>query len=281
MPKRPRSHEIEELSRNRLHHIFGKLGWVVWDLHPDYGEDLLVRIFIDSTATHYSFFVQAKATDNINRYIDKDGKHLNYSIDIEHLKHWSTFWEPVILTIWDAKSDITYWSIIQDYNLDEIVENARKKTIYVKVPIENVVDEKGLQSIIAQTKRRFRRFEQLSAGTGSLIKYFEEEFEVKVDYDFEEDLFIIKKPSGLCDICFFDELAEHAITLATKIYMGPSQFILMAMLQALIPETKVLVRNNGNIYIFSHEGDMIASYEKTEDFDLEEVQKIIARESTN
>jgi hypothetical protein len=37
MPKRPRTHEIEEKSRRRLRDRFGDLGWVVWDLYPDYG----------------------------------------------------------------------------------------------------------------------------------------------------------------------------------------------------------------------------------------------------
>jgi hypothetical protein len=78
MPKRPRSHEIEEFSRGRLRDLFGRLGWVVWDLHPDYGEALLVRIFTNGAATPYSFFVQAKATDHINRYMDKEGTCLNF-----------------------------------------------------------------------------------------------------------------------------------------------------------------------------------------------------------
>jgi len=75
MPKRPRSHEIEEFSRGRLRDLFGRLGWVVWDLHPDYGEDLLVRIFTNGAATHYSFFVQAKATDHIDRYQEEEFAH--------------------------------------------------------------------------------------------------------------------------------------------------------------------------------------------------------------
>lgn len=66
MPKRPRSHEIEDITRRRLRDIFGTCGWVVWDLYPDYGEDFLVRIFTDAIATHFSFFVQAKGTDTIN-----------------------------------------------------------------------------------------------------------------------------------------------------------------------------------------------------------------------
>jgi hypothetical protein len=59
MPNRPRSHQLEDLSRVQLRQIFSQYGWVVWDLHPDYGEDLLVRIFSKNMATQYSFFVHS------------------------------------------------------------------------------------------------------------------------------------------------------------------------------------------------------------------------------
>ncbi|HYT43020.1 MAG TPA: DUF4365 domain-containing protein [Methylomirabilota bacterium] len=91
MPKRPRSHEIEDISRRRLRDIFGTCGWVVWDLYPDYGEDFLVRIFTDAIAMHYSFFVQAKGTDNIDKYVREDGKYLYFPIDVDHIQHWDKF----------------------------------------------------------------------------------------------------------------------------------------------------------------------------------------------
>jgi len=81
MPRRVRSHELEALSRSYLHKLFEEHHCVVWDLHPDYGEDLFVRIFFDDLATPYSFFIQAKATDHIGRYVYKDGKHLSYPIN--------------------------------------------------------------------------------------------------------------------------------------------------------------------------------------------------------
>jgi hypothetical protein len=74
-PNRPRSHILEDSSRNQLRDIFTRLEWVVWELHPDYGEDFFVRIFTNGMATHYSFFVQAKATDNIDQFMHKDRKH--------------------------------------------------------------------------------------------------------------------------------------------------------------------------------------------------------------
>jgi hypothetical protein len=126
-------------------------------LHPDYGEDLLVRLFAEGNATHYSFFVQAKATDHIDRYIDKTEQYLSFPVDVEHLEHWKRFWEPVILTVWDADSDITYWEIIQDYLEDTDRDSSRKK-IHVKIPMTNVLDNEGLMAIVERTKSRFHRF---------------------------------------------------------------------------------------------------------------------------
>jgi hypothetical protein len=214
MPKRSRSHEIEDISRRRLRDTFAQLGWVVWDLYPDYGEDLLVRIFTNTTATHYSFFVQAKGTDHLDRYLHRDGKHISFPIDIEH---WKKFWEPVVLTIWDSKSGATYWEIIQDCQQSNNL-----------------------------------------------------------------DLAIIRKPTGLTDWYYFDESAEVATELSSKTWMEPSQFVLSAMLQGLIddrddPETKVLVRNNGNICIFSKDGDMIGFYQALEEFSGQELQKFLRK----
>jgi hypothetical protein len=42
MPQRPRSHEVEDLSRNRLRYAFNGVGGTVEDLRKDYAEDLLI-----------------------------------------------------------------------------------------------------------------------------------------------------------------------------------------------------------------------------------------------
>jgi hypothetical protein len=46
MPARPRTHELEDLSRSRLREAFVRHGWTAEDLQKDYREDLLVRIFV-------------------------------------------------------------------------------------------------------------------------------------------------------------------------------------------------------------------------------------------
>jgi len=183
MPKRPRSHEIEQLSRNRLRETFNKLGWVIWDLYPDYGEDLLVRVFIDGVPTHYSFFVQAKSTDHLERYIDREGNFINFPIDVDHLEYWKKFWEPVVLTLWDAKLDVTYWEIIQNCFPSNEGKVSYNKSFRVPIPITNILDDNGLKSILRQTKLRFERFERIREGVKALTEYMEEELNVKVLYE--------------------------------------------------------------------------------------------------
>jgi hypothetical protein len=114
MPRRPRSHHLEDLSRKRLHDAFGAVGWTVEDLRKDYGEDLFVRIFQDGRATPLCFFVQAKATDNLERHLAK-GERLTFPVERRHVDHWQQFWEPVILSLWDSKDDRTYWTCVQTY----------------------------------------------------------------------------------------------------------------------------------------------------------------------
>jgi len=216
MPKRPRSHKIEDFSRNQLRDIFTKCGWVVWDLHPDYGEDLLVRIFIDNVATHYSFFVQAKSTDHIARYINKDGKHLSFPIDIDHIEHWNHFWEPVILTLWDAQSDITYWESIQDYIDRYKGGKYRKKSLRIDLPMDNILNEEGLKRIVVRTKARFSRFEREREGAQVLINILEEELKVKIDYDPQHGSVFIEKPEGDVQMIAFGKFAAYLSRMASK-----------------------------------------------------------------
>jgi hypothetical protein len=91
MPRRPRSHILEDISRNKLHEAFDSVGWTVEDLREDYGEDLFVRIFADGVATPLSFFVQAKGTDNLSRHIDSHTGTVEFSVKRRHVEHWKQF----------------------------------------------------------------------------------------------------------------------------------------------------------------------------------------------
>lgn len=226
MPRRPRAHIIEDIARARLRETFGSVGWVIEDLSQDYGEDIFVRVFEEGQATPWSFFMQSKATDNIQRYLVEDKAELSFPIKTRHLEHWRHFWEPVVLTIWDSSSDITCWEFIQDFldSLSEtqLVRAKEKATLRVRVPTFNRLDRKGIDQILSRTKSRFERFEVERTGAVTLIRAIKEIWGVKIHYNPQFGILtlphgrFVQDPSGNRSIftfgrfeAFLDVIGQH------------------------------------------------------------------------
>ncbi len=278
MPKRPRSHILEKISRNRLYEAFTQVGWVVWDLQPDYGEDLLVRIFVANMATHYSFFVQAKSTDHIERYLDEDQKHITFPIDADHLEYWNQFWEPVILTVWDAKSDITYWEPIQKYLEKHGNSKRKKKSAYIDIPTDNILNEKGIKHIAGYTKLRYARFEREREGAETLIKLLEDELKTAIKYDAQRGTVVINKPDGELKIVYFG--STNQLLLDAKDWTD-SGGDLNEIARDTIQNLYVIVKEyqeTGQINIRDKNGNIMKTYETPEDWARDVREKLEAAE---
>lgn len=214
---RPRSHRLEDLSRNRLHEAFNGVGWTVEDLRKDYGEDLLVRIFEQGIATPLAFFVQAKATDRIEECTSTDGTSILLRVNKRHIRHWEQFWEPVILTVWDSKADRTYWECIQTYTSTAEGKTAlagERKTVRIGIPRGNVLDALGLRRIFSRTKSRFKRFEQEREGTLALVTTLERELRLKIEYNPQREILSVARPGEAPIYTVFGKLAEKAREIA-------------------------------------------------------------------
>jgi len=183
MPQRPRSHEVEDLSRNRLRDAFNGVGWIVEDLRKDYGEDLLVRIFDNGIATPLSFFVQAKGTDVIQNYASATGL-ICVPLKREHVNHWREFSEPVIVALRDSKADRIYWNCVQTYFSTEEGKTALASTSdSLRIPVDRPLDATGLLWVHSITKTRFERTEDERQGVQALIDLLTEHLKLKIEYD--------------------------------------------------------------------------------------------------
>jgi hypothetical protein len=183
MPKRPRAHVIEDLARAHLLKACSSLDWTVEFLNKDYGEDALVRIFEFENATPWAFYVQLKSTDNLETYVVDDGDAISYPIKADHAEHWNRFWEPVILVVYDARSNTSYWEIVQDFLKRRKNAIATSGTLSVRVPKDHILNEEGLRRIAKRTKRRFARFKDQEAGAAILIEEIEQAWGVKIVYE--------------------------------------------------------------------------------------------------
>jgi hypothetical protein len=199
MPKRPRTHKLADQAINRLHAQFEQCGWTVEDLSKDYGEDLFVRIFENELATPYSFFVQAKATDNIAKHLRSEADVFGFPIETGHLRHWIRFSEPVFLTLYDSSSDRTFWVCVQSAVGPTGVSDKtyKKKSLSIAVPCRNLLDSDGLLRMRGITKLRFERNDRERRGAELLIDILEERFNFKVDqYDPDNDFVQIDTDLG-------------------------------------------------------------------------------------
>lgn len=144
MPKRPSSsHQLGDKAHGYISQVFLDEGWTVNDIQPDYGEDMLVRIFNKEYSRPLYFFVQSKGCKNISDLLVKHERFISYPLKKSHIEDWKHFLEPVILAIWDEKTKVIYWQIIQEA-IKKSTINKGQREIKVYIPIENVLTKKGL-----------------------------------------------------------------------------------------------------------------------------------------
>jgi len=145
-------------------------------LGRDYGEDLLVRIFDNGQATPFAFYVQAKATDQIFKY-SSDEISFSFPVKRAHIEHWARFREPVLLTLWDAQKDQTYWECIHSYLASPEGKAAFHKagqTFRIRIPAVNTLDSFGLERISSRTRIRLREVDCEKEGARALVERFEQ-----------------------------------------------------------------------------------------------------------
>jgi tetratricopeptide (TPR) repeat protein len=101
-PKRPRSHILEDESRQRFPLVLPS-AWVVREIPKDYGIDLEVEVFEDEEATGLTFKVQLKSTDAVKASIPK------LQIDMDHLRYWSMLDVAVMIALYVQEESTFYW----------------------------------------------------------------------------------------------------------------------------------------------------------------------------
>lgn len=105
MPKRPRSHILEEESRNYFRSIIPS-EWLFRDESPDYGIDGSIEIFdTNDESTALRFFVQLKATDSKNVKIQRTMRFRRSTGAYWHKQKY-----PTLLVQYCSVEKKTYWA---------------------------------------------------------------------------------------------------------------------------------------------------------------------------
>ena len=135
MPKRPKQHQIEDLSRAKFQLCLPE-EWVLRDKDKDYGIDGEVELFDENeNPLGLLFYVQLKATDS-----KENCEILNIDFKIETLKYFQQLEIPVLLARYSKHLDKTFIKWINDVDLTFGKKNAKTFRVKIKESDEWTVD---------------------------------------------------------------------------------------------------------------------------------------------
>ena len=156
--RRTRAHIIADLSVNHVEKCVLQCGWIVQRFSPDYGLDLMMTTFDRyGEIENGDVRLQIKATDSIK--IVASQKAIALRVEWRDMVYWLNEARPVILVIYDAKTDRAWWLYLNEALREEGRSGALSTTLTVRIPLANVLDVEAV--------RQFRMFRNLAlAGQG-------------------------------------------------------------------------------------------------------------------
>jgi hypothetical protein len=229
--RRTKEHELETASRDQLTALFHRKGWTVESIRSDYGEDLLVRVFVAGQATPWIFFVQIKAFSDVAKSRVYGGKYLSVPVDPEHLSAWAVLREPVVLAAWDAVTKLVYWQTIQTAvdvaSRRSEFAKSRRPTTRLHVPAENILDDAGADRLALRARAAWERLDREREGAQELLAALREQLGLEVTYDPQYGTLIIpagkfvpavgQRPKVHC----FGRAARDIHEIATRLGVSP------------------------------------------------------------
>lgn len=140
MPKRPKQHQLEDVSRAKFQLCLPEQ-WVLRDKDKDYGIDCEVELFNkDENSTGILFYVQLKATGS-----KKKSEIFNVDFRIETLEYFMQLDIPVLLARYSKHLDKIYVKWVNQVDLTFTKKKA--KTFRVKITENNEWTDKSAELI--------------------------------------------------------------------------------------------------------------------------------------
>ena len=136
---RTRAHIIADLSVNHVEKHVLQCGWIVQRFNPDYGLDLMMTTFNRrGEIENGDVRLQIKATDSIK--MDARRTAIAVRVEWRDMVYWLNEPLPVILVIYDAKSDRAWWIYLNQALREEGREGLMTAKLTISIPLANVLN---------------------------------------------------------------------------------------------------------------------------------------------
>lgn len=159
---RTREHVLADLSANFVEKQALLCGYAVERVRFDYGIDLLVQTFNRNGEVESGrILFQLKATDRV-RFLTRS-KAIACRIEKADLTHWLEEPSPVVLVLYDAKTDCGYWCFVQQYFARLVgfaLENCRER-LTVQIARSDLLDRQAMKSLAKAKNAAAERYRKV------------------------------------------------------------------------------------------------------------------------
>ena len=280
MAWRPRSHVIEDLAAAKISAELSKLGWVVEAIDKDYGEDFIVTIFENGAKTEKFFYVQSKATDTIENYIDVKSGCIMYPVVRDRLSYWTNCLAPVVLMVFDTSTENMYWSYIEK---KQAIPDRKK--IKIKTDMRNDFSKLGIKRLRDLIFRRFEELKSQEDGAEVVIDVLAKSLGLNITYEPQGGVLIIPRgtfkpdPEGEQMAVLFGPLGAQLEKASREIGMLPERYLL----ESLETYHRILesYRNGGALVFRDKDGKLIREFKTMSEFQRYAEEKRLLGEKTS
>lgn len=155
MPKRPKQHQLEDLSRAKFQLCLPE-EWVIRDKDKDYGIDCEVELFDENeNSTALLFYAQLKATAS-----RKESEIFNVDLKIDTLEYFKQLEIPVLLVRYSQHLDKTFVKWVNEVDLTFAKEKA--KTFRIKIQKEN---DEWSEKTVKQIENDLKNVRKFNSGS--------------------------------------------------------------------------------------------------------------------
>ena len=143
---RTRAHIIADMSANHFEWHALHCGYSVERAEHDYGVDLVLKTYSPRGEIENGWIdVQLKASERLKPM--KSGEFIRFSVKKADLKHWLHEPMPVILVLYDADANASYWEYVQRYFAKQAGFNMRDraKSATIHFSMTNKLDRAAIK----------------------------------------------------------------------------------------------------------------------------------------
>ena len=171
MIRKSEQQDIDREGKRLLREALEPLGWVLTEIHEDYGIDYDVQVFVSGSPNGLWFKIQLKSSASSD--LSADGTFVSVQLEVDHAKHYALeVRDPIFLVHADLNARKVFWSAPQLDNelVEKLNDEQNKMSVTVRVPTSNHLPD-TVEQLVSTVEKLYVVLGQRTLASSSLASF--------------------------------------------------------------------------------------------------------------